>query len=435
MVELYRLFKTETRTLTNQQHKYAGQVGDALSTVLHFAYEPENIIETEGYTPYIIFNVYDCKNRPLVYSPHSQHKFDGYEFKIPWEVTSRIKNNRLEYQILLLKSDIEFDGYVVNLGETEYLLSNLDGIAYKKSVQVERCGCGGLNPGMEPSLFGWLNFWKEYGLIKPVEYERKAGGDGGRLVFRLVNQEPFYVEIPDAKGTIAYDGRITITSGNMKESFTVNQKEDKTIEVPAPNDAKITLRQNGVEMGSFTVNQKEDKTIDLTGGGGGGETILAYTEMFGNLTDRTYEITHPLASLDVICNIKKSVPTDDGFEFVKAQTFVVNSSKVKIVLDHVPTEVNEFTVTIFAHKNLNEESNGQAVIPFGNLTDKVYTLTHGLNTTTFTYAIRKTHATDDGMEFVDAKVFVLDGNRVRIKLRRVPTETDEFTFVAISKTE
>lgn len=40
----------------------------------------------------------------------------------------------------------------------------------------------------------------------------------------------------------------------------------------APSDARVTIRQGGVEKGFFTLNQGTDKTIDLDAGGGGGDT-------------------------------------------------------------------------------------------------------------------------------------------------------------------
>lgn len=431
MVDLYRLFKVDTRTLTNQQHKFAGQVGDAISTRIHFTYEPENILEENDYTPYIMFNIMDCKGRPYVYSPHSKHPFDGYTFAIPWEITSKIKNNRLEYQLLLVRSDIAFDGNILSLGDTEYLLSNMDGIAYKHSVKVSNCGCGGLNPGMEPSLLGWINFWKEHGLIEPVEYERKASGDGGRLVFRTVGKEPFYVDIPD-KG--ANDGKTIFKVNGEEIGFTTaNQSKNKEIDIPVPkvNNPRIRFLQNGKVVATITLNQSKDQDIDL-----GGPPQPTHEEVeqsvseIGSPTEKDYLITHTLDSMDLSAKIRYTNPMNEGYPFIKARVYAVDYSHARVSFNRPPDTDGKYTVILTTCK----VKNGLSGIVFGNTTDKDYTISHSLDTMDLLAVVRKRGQSSKGFEYVDAKISAIDNNRVHVRLAHPSEVDDAYVLVLISGT-
>lgn len=59
-------------------------------------------------------------------------------------------------------------------------------------------------------------------------------------------------------------------------------------DTPTIGNAKIIIMQGGVERGSFTVNQKEDTSIELEEGGGGGSTWTLgnglVTDPIGRLT-------------------------------------------------------------------------------------------------------------------------------------------------------
>lgn len=72
-------------------------------------------------------------------------------------------------------------------------------------------------------------------------------------------------------------------------------KED----VETPSDAKITIKQGGVEKGSFTLNQAGPETIELdAGGGGGGACLLTFTAIYASSQSvqwvkngKTYKLT------------------------------------------------------------------------------------------------------------------------------------------------
>ncbi|MBQ8372682.1 MAG: hypothetical protein IJX35_00005 [Candidatus Methanomethylophilaceae archaeon] len=192
MTHVTRVFNPETRALTSVERRYAGQVGDAISTVLHFEYTQLDFLSE--YVPYIMFAVYDADGNPLIYGPQPSNPseviqtaledrvyFDGVEFSIPWAVTSRVKSMRVDYQIFFVKVGVEFDGRnVAKLKPTEIVMSAIDSIALKPSIKCNArrsqdvCACPPFSPtGAEPNLLGWVETWKNYGLVVPVTQDLK----------------------------------------------------------------------------------------------------------------------------------------------------------------------------------------------------------------------------------------------------------------------
>ena len=198
MTHITRVFNVETRSLTNVERRYAGQVGDALATVIHFEYNPPEF--PYDYVPYIMFGVQDDEGKPLIFGPpptkppalmHNVFEervyFDGTTFALPWSVTSRARSARVEYQLFFVKKGVEFDGRnVAKLKPTEIVMSAIDVIALKPSIGCKRPGPGAspcappkhgcMSPpfaptGAEPDIIGYINLWKEWGLVVPVDQE------------------------------------------------------------------------------------------------------------------------------------------------------------------------------------------------------------------------------------------------------------------------
>ena len=97
-MEISRVFEKSTRTISCSTKKYSGQAFDNQSATLHFTLLDEGRDwdpVANGYTPYIMFNIYDDAGNPIVFGPDSSPLFDGYTFKIPWTITSRMKSARL----------------------------------------------------------------------------------------------------------------------------------------------------------------------------------------------------------------------------------------------------------------------------------------------------------------------------------------------------
>ena len=182
-MDIYRTYNTTTRSLTKTANAYAGQMGDSLSTRLHFEYDDLGYLNI--HQAFIVFAVYDKDGNPLVYGPTSTPSFNGLVFDIPWDVTSRITSRRLEYQLWFLAEDVTWDGETWgDLDRTTVTMSAVDGIAIKPSISP-KCGCNPpfLPTAAEPGVLGWISLWQRVGLIAPVE---QTFDEEGRftLVFR-----------------------------------------------------------------------------------------------------------------------------------------------------------------------------------------------------------------------------------------------------------
>lgn len=184
MPHLTRVFNPETRALTTVERKYAGQVGDSLSTVLHFEYTQLDFLLK--HTPYIMFSTLDDDGNPLVFGPappewlgdEDRVPFDGMTFNVPWAVTSRTKNSRVDYQLFFVKEGVEFDGRdVAKLKPTEVILSVVDSIVLKRSITCKSknpCSCPPMAPtGAEPNVIGYISLWKDYGMVVPVSTDSR----------------------------------------------------------------------------------------------------------------------------------------------------------------------------------------------------------------------------------------------------------------------
>lgn len=173
MTEVTRVFDVEKRRFLNVERKYCGQQYDSLSTTLHFEYNPIDFLKKERYTAFIIFDVRDDNGNPLIYGLESTPVFNGYTFSIPWDVTSRIKSQRVEYQLYFVSEDYyiydEVERRYVESGDgTRYLISPRDGIALKPTIGDKKRCCPTMAPSTEPSIVGYINMWKDKGLIGPV---------------------------------------------------------------------------------------------------------------------------------------------------------------------------------------------------------------------------------------------------------------------------
>ena len=180
MTHITRVFNPETRSLTSVERRYAGQTGDALSTVLHFEYTELDFLMK--YTPYIMFSTLDDDGNPMIYGPampewsNNENKvpFDGVSFAIPWEVPVRAKSARIDYQLFFVKKGVNFDGRnVAKLNPTEVVMSAVDSIAIKPSIACKGnrnpCKCPPFSPtGTEPNVIGYINLWKDYGIVVPA---------------------------------------------------------------------------------------------------------------------------------------------------------------------------------------------------------------------------------------------------------------------------
>lgn len=177
MTDIYRIFEKSTRAITSDKKCYGGQAFDANTTTIHFQILNKGEdwdFTADGYRPFIVFNVYDQYGNPYVYGTDSSPMFSGHEFTIPYEITSQLKSARAEYQLWFVKAEAadNFCGTNQGLLTTDYLLSAVDGIAFKPSClrPPKPCGAGmPYAPTTAPSTIGALEFMRENSIILPVD--------------------------------------------------------------------------------------------------------------------------------------------------------------------------------------------------------------------------------------------------------------------------
>lgn len=289
MSDITRIFNVETRALTNVQRKYAGVVCDAVSTTLHFEYNPANFLShneeddsSEYYIPYIMFNVHDNDGNPLVYGPESTPKFDGWTFSIPWDVTSRVKSQRVEYQLFFVKNTVKYDPTtgVANLGDTEYILSAMDGIALKKAIQCspkKNPCCPPTAPTTEPNVVGYINLWKQYGIVVPVEQVYDEDADRMRLVFHTYDADKdMYV---DLNVPILEDGLIPHRFLDMVESIDFSYAESEEYKIPSAKAVIDWLVSEYTHKTMSIAQWEADRTYSK------GSAVVHFENLFISLAD------------------------------------------------------------------------------------------------------------------------------------------------------
>ena len=221
MTDIYRIFEKSTRAITSDKKSYGGQVFDANTTTIHFQIlnkgEDWDFV-ADGFRPFIVFNVYDQYGNPYVYGTDSSPLFSGHSFTIPYEITSQLKSARAEYCLWFVRVEVadDFNGTNQGLLVTDYLLSAVDGIAFKPSCirPPKPCGAGmPYAPTTAPSTIGALEFMRENSIIIPVdlmghfENGKAAGLD---MVFHTLGGQLQQVHFPVA--TINTDGEVDVSN-------------------------------------------------------------------------------------------------------------------------------------------------------------------------------------------------------------------------------
>ena len=181
MTVIRRVFDLETRTLKGKERCYVGQPNDNLSTRIEIEYNPANALN-EGWVPYIMFDMHHEDGTPFIYGPGSSPRFDGRTFEVPYEVMSRVRSQRLQYQLWLVKARVDWDGRIDELqaGGAEYLHSSIDGFAVKGGIRCRGPSdpCRPVNPCTDPSLMAWLTYFQTETLLHGIQVEHGTLDDG-----------------------------------------------------------------------------------------------------------------------------------------------------------------------------------------------------------------------------------------------------------------
>ncbi len=187
-MEIYRTFDKATRSIVSDRKAYGGQVFDSNSTRVKFTLQNEGQdwdFRAEGYRPFIVFNVFDANGNPYVYGEDSSPAFSGHEFTIPYEITSQAPSLRVEYQLWFVAAEYadSFNGTPDGMLTTTYILSAVDGIAFRQScIKPPKPGCGcrdpGFSPALAPTIAGPLEFLRSRAIIRPVENMAHINDEG-----------------------------------------------------------------------------------------------------------------------------------------------------------------------------------------------------------------------------------------------------------------
>ena len=202
-MEIYRTFDKATRSITSDRKAYGGQVFDSNSTRVKFTLQNEGQdwdFRAEGYRPFIVFNVFDANGNPYVYGEETSPAFSGYEFTIPYEITSQAPSLRVEYQLWFVAAEYadSFNGTPDGMLTTTYILSAVDGIAFRQScIKPPKPGCGcrdpGFSPALAPTIAGPLEFLRSRAIIRPVENMAHINDEGKTqgidLIFKSLSGE------------------------------------------------------------------------------------------------------------------------------------------------------------------------------------------------------------------------------------------------------
>ena len=183
--------------------------------------ELEPVVDTSADDPsyladhqaYIVFDVYDDAGNPLIYGPASRPVFDGHVFEIPWDVTSRIKSQRVEYQLYFISTEASWDPETGTWDELKTIatVSAKDGIAIRPSIVPKRGCCAPppfLPSSTQPDVLGWIQFWQKQGLIGPVSQSIDEETGYPVLTFRTYSGEDWPVTFENIAGLV--DGLIPI---------------------------------------------------------------------------------------------------------------------------------------------------------------------------------------------------------------------------------
>jgi len=331
MTEVTRVLDVERNRFLNVERKYVGQQFDSLTTTLHFEYDPVDFLSTEHdgkhYTPYIIFDVRDDDGDPMIYGSASTPKFDGYTFSLPWDITSRAMTQRITYQLYFVSDDYyvydeEQRKYVESGEGTKYMLSPKDGIAIKPSIGGEKrrkCCPTTMAPSTEPSIVGYINMWKEKGLIGPVKTILDPETGIYTLTFQTFSGEIYDVEMTIDTSVLEYK---LDSKGHTPHTVLVVDSEGAVVDM-GPGEEGQTLRildgvPQWVSAGAGAV-LTEDLTVTRAVGGIAKGTV--YPE--GTLLEDIFRDMLTKTEETMRCGYGASTDepvSDDGFTMADVET-------------------------------------------------------------------------------------------------------------------
>lgn len=434
MTDVYRLFDPKTRALKCIKGKAnAGQVFDSCATTLHFEYADLTFLAPdesgEAYKAYILFDVRNEEGMPLCYGPDSTPVFDGFVLPVPWDVTSRVKGNRLQYQLVFSKNTYEVDdrGVVQIVSDPENILSSMDGLVIKPSIRCRppNPACAPPVPGTQPAIGAVLDMFQEYGVVVPVTDFIDAEQDRLCLVFHTYRgrhdcvvtlQVPYLSEeglIPPRFIDMITEWG-TENDGNIASALLVKKSLDLKVDrsqivtewSDEPSDERIPSEK--------LVKDSLDKKVDLA---------QIVTEWSDPLSDENIPSEKLVKeSLDEKTDIVMAVPQwENGRTYSKDSTVIYNGTIYISLMDdnlnNDPDLDNGAWAVIQGGAGGSSDCCFITMVGDGENTD--YEVTHNLGTINLFIQLR---TNDSARRYVEAAVRAMDSNTVKVTFTSPPAE-------------
>lgn len=436
LTDIHRLFDVSTRSLKciKGSRTSAGQVFDSCTAVLHFEYSDPTFLEPsvsgEEYKPYIIFDVRDENGTVLAYGPNSTPAFDGYTFPIPWDVTTRVKGDRVRYQLCFSKNTYAVDerGVVQIIRDTQNILSARDSLVIKESIRCDPRagpGCRPPVPFAEPNIAGIIQMFKDYGVVVPVSYFIDESENRLCLRFRTysgLNDFTLPLEVPylDEDGKVSSDFYRVIsdwseaTDENLASALLVRMalegKIDKKSIVTAWSDSLKDTNVPSEKLVKTSLDGKLDRT----------QLVTEWSETLSDTNIPSEKLVKDM--LDVKTDFTLAIrPWENDVEYPKDAT-VIYDGTIYISLNDGNLN-NDPSMDEMNWSRIQGAEGGADDGVFttmvGDGVNTEYTIQHNLGTLNYFVQLRRNDST---RMFVNAKVSAINMNEVKVEFTNPPME-------------
>ena len=451
MSDVYRLFDVNSRALKciKGNRTSAGQVYDSCSTTIHFEYSDLTFLEPspsgEAWIPYIIFDVRDENGIVLAYGPQSKPVFDGYTFDIPFDVTTRVKGNRLQYQLCFSKNTYAVDdrGVVQIVSDPQNLMSAIDGIVIKPSIKCKPCGgpeCLPPVPFTQPNVAGLLQMFQDHGVVVPVQDYIDDSMDRLCLMFRtysglndcrVVLQVPYLTEdgqIPSHFLDIITkwadeQGLLIATDENIPSALLVKKSLDDKLD-----DAQLIIEWTAVPSDERIPSEKLvkdslDKKVDDT------QIVSAWSDPLSDGNIASEKLTKE--TIDTKTDKLMAIPPwENDVTYSKDSTVICNGTIYISLRDdnrnNDPTVDDYYWTMVEAGAGTLDED-GNFVTMVGDGINTEYVITHNRGTLNYFLELR---TNDSERRYVSARVNAMDMNTVRVSFTSPPVENGIILIMA-----
>lgn len=426
---------------------FGGIQDDSYATELQFSYSDPTILDSDGqgYRAYIAFDVRDEEGTPLVFGPGSTPVFDGYAFSVPWSVTSRTKNGRAQYQLILAKSDFETDdrGIVHIVDDPTIIRMAMDGFVLKPAVRDKCPRPGKCAPVLsEPSVYTLLDMFSDQAVVGIQQYidteldrlSLMVRTYTGKYDCRIALAVPYLTEAgkiatqfydyltkwtDDEGGSLATDDNVPSAKlvkdsldAKLDDSQIVSEWSEETSDGRIPSE-KLT-------------KDSLDKKVDDE------QLVTAWSNPLSDSNIPSEKLVKE--TLDTKTDKTMAIPAWDSAESYPLYATVVYEGAIYIsshVEDgvnagHVPGEGDYWWSTVRGGSG-SIDGEGRFVAVIGNGTDTVIDVEHGLGTYDLFTTIR---TNDSDRRYVETKMTAVSDTTLRLEFTEPPAENGMVVVIA-----